>query len=191
MPIAIRDRCMAMWLQRMTHLQIHPLAAQLPKLEERFYELLLENMRSKGQHLPIALYEGLIWDGRARYEACRSLGFRPWLVPLRRQAPLRFCIVANEERCGAPHSPTRKHIVPTLENAGSPKGRAEMRARRSRWIKAARSEFEEWVRGKRQPCAVCKKYVAFVHPITHFRAPSIRVRLGPTDPRSPMALPDS
>lgn len=32
-------------------------------------------------------YEGMIWDGRARYEACRSLGVRPWLVPLRRQEP--------------------------------------------------------------------------------------------------------
>jgi hypothetical protein len=38
----------------MTHLQIHPLAAQLPKLEKRFYELLLENMRSNWQHIPIA-----------------------------------------------------------------------------------------------------------------------------------------
>lgn len=53
----------------------------------------------------------------------------------------------------------RRHIG----KAGSREGRAEMRARRSRWIKIARAEFEEWERGERQPCAVCKKYITFVH----------------------------
>lgn len=72
---------------------------------------------------------------------------------------MRFCILANEERCGEPHSPTRKHIVHTLEKADSLGGRLEMRARRSRWIKVARAEFKEWARGKREPCAVCKKYI--------------------------------
>jgi hypothetical protein len=155
------------WIQQdvnvMTELQIHPLVGQLPKLESPFFEILLRDMRSNGQHLPIVLYEGMIWDGRARYDACRGLGIQPWLVPLRRQDPLHFYILANEERCGEPHSPARKLIVDTLEKAGSREGRAEMRARRSRWIKTARAEFEEWERGERQPCAVCKKYIAFAH----------------------------
>jgi hypothetical protein len=81
----------------------------------------------------------------------------------RRKDPMEFYIISNYERCGEPRSPERKAAIAALSNAGSSEGRAQARKRRSEWIKAARAEFKDWVVGKREACAVCRKHLAFVH----------------------------
>lgn len=46
--------------------RIHPVAAQFPPVESTILEAVTRDMCLNGQHLPIVLYEGMIWDGRAR-----------------------------------------------------------------------------------------------------------------------------
>lgn len=144
-------------------LQIHPIVAQLPPVEGTLFDALIRDMRLKGQHLPIVLYEGMVFDGRARLVACVHLGIKPWLVPLRRKDPMEFYILSNYDRCGEPRSPERRAIIEKLSKVGSPEGRLETRARRSIWIRAARAQFKDLIRGRREPCAVCSKHIDFVH----------------------------
>lgn len=143
--------------------QIHPVLASLPPVDSLTLEAVTQDMRSKGQHLPIVLYEGMLWDGRARLAACRHLGIKPWLVPLRRKDPMNFYVLSNYERCGGPRSDARNAVIAVLERAGSPEGRTDARMRRASWIKDARAEFKEFVRQKPEPCVVCRKYIQFVH----------------------------
>jgi hypothetical protein len=147
----------------MSTLQIHPIVAQLPPVEGTLFDAMIRDVQLNGQHLPIVLYEGMVFDGRARLNACVHLGIKPWLVPLRRKDPMEFYILSNYERCGEPRSPERCAIIDKLSKAGSPEGRAEARARRSVWIRAGRAEFKDLIRGRREPCAVCGKYIQFVH----------------------------
>jgi hypothetical protein len=147
----------------MSPLQVHPVVAQLPPVEGALLEALIRDMQLNGQHMPIVLYEGMVFDGRARLRGCSYLGLKPWLVPLRREDPMHFYIGANYKRCGEPRSRERNAVIDTLSKAGSPEGRAEARARRSEWIRAARTEFKDLIRGRREPCAVCGKHIEFVH----------------------------
>ncbi len=138
-------------------------------------------MRSNGQRLPIALYEGMVWDGRARLSACVKLGIKPWLVPLRRKEPIEFYIEANYARVGEPKSSERKAIVAALMEADGLECRARARVRRSAWIRDARTEFKDLIRGIREPCAVCSKHVDFVH--AHHSFPlSFQFECGVNDP---------
>lgn len=144
-------------------LQTHPAAATFPSLKGAAFDILVDDLEARGQRLPIALYDGKIWDGRARYAACRKLGIKPWLVPLRRKEPVQLYIQLNYERSGEPNSPERKAIVDMLMQADSTDNRAAMRARRADWIKTARTEFQQFEREQQEPCAVCEKYIDFVH----------------------------
>jgi hypothetical protein len=128
----------------MSTLQIHPVAAQLPLAQGASFDALVRDMQLNGQHLPIVLYEGMVWDGRARLSACINLGIKPWLVPLRRRDPMHQYIISNYPRCGEPRSPERNEVIDTLSKAGSP-------------------DFKDLIRGRREPCAVCRKHIEFVH----------------------------
>ena len=108
----------------MPTLQVHPIVRSLPTMSGPLYGVLRQDMSARGQRLPIVLYEGMIWDGRARYAACRTLGVKPWLVPLRREDPMPHYVKANYQRCGEPNSAERNAVVETLMPAGSPEGRA-------------------------------------------------------------------
>jgi hypothetical protein len=147
----------------MSTLQTHPVAKQFPSLDGPLFDALLRDIRSNGQDRPIVLFEGMIWDGRARFSACVKLGIKPWLVPLRRIEPIQFYIGSNYERVGEPNSPERKAIVAKLMEADSPESKAKARARRSEWIRNARAEFKDLIRGVRKPCAVCGAHIDFVH----------------------------
>jgi hypothetical protein len=147
----------------MSTLRTHPVAAAFPPISDILFDALIADMQSNGQRLPIALYDGMISDGRARHRACAELGIKPWIVPLRREEPVEFYILANYDRAGAPSSPARKAVVAALLQAGGDTARAEARTRRTEWIRRARAEFEDWVREKREPCAVCKRHIEFVH----------------------------
>jgi hypothetical protein len=136
-------------------LLIHPVVRSFPIMGDALYSTLKQDMRNRGQWLPIVLYEGMIWDARVRYTACAELGMKPWLVPLRREDPVPHYIKANYERCGEPRSAERDAVVDTLMAAGSPEGRAEASARRKAWLQNARAEFRDFIRERPQPCVIC------------------------------------
>jgi hypothetical protein len=140
----------------MRRLLVHPVVCSFPTMGDALYGTLRQDMRNRGQRLPIVLYEGMIWDGRARYKACAELGMKPWLVPLRREDPMPHYIKANYERCGEPRSAERDAVIDTLTAAGSPEGRAKASARRKAWLQNARAEFRDFIRERPQPCVICR-----------------------------------
>ena len=58
-------------------LQYHPLAEVFPMLPEKEIEILAEDIKGNGLHVPIILYQGKILDGRNRYKACLLAGVEP------------------------------------------------------------------------------------------------------------------
>jgi len=58
-------------------LEVHPDCARRPEMDADAFEGLLRDIRRHGQREPIVLLDGLIYDGRARYEACLRLGLIP------------------------------------------------------------------------------------------------------------------
>lgn len=144
-------------------LQTHPIPDSLAPLLRQSLDAVVADVAANGQECPIVLYEGMIWDGRARYLACEQLGIKPWLVPLRRNDPVTYYIRANIARMGKPNSPTRNKLVTALTAVEQPPHRAEALARRRKWLREARADFENYFKGKREPCAVCNDHIAFVH----------------------------
>ncbi|WP_119965773.1 MT-A70 family methyltransferase [Simplicispira lacusdiani] len=57
--------------------EIHPAAKLLPAMDECTYVALLADIQQHGVRVPIALLDGQIIDGRARYDACVELGITP------------------------------------------------------------------------------------------------------------------
>lgn len=139
----------------MPRLLVHPVVRSFQTMDDPLYSVLKQDISARGQRLPIVLYEGMIWDGRARYNACAELRIKPWLVPLRREDPVPHYIKANYERCGQPRSAERSALVDTLMAAGSPQGRGEASVRRKAWLRNARAEFRDFIRERSQPCAIC------------------------------------
>ena len=93
-------------------LETHPVVAAFPPREGAAFATLFRDIEARGQRLPIGLYEGKIWDGRARYAACVKLGIKPWLAPLRREGLVELYIQLNYERAGEPNSAERKDLSP-------------------------------------------------------------------------------
>jgi hypothetical protein len=52
----------------------HPIALAFPPMSEAEYEALKADIKANGLHNPVAVYEGMILDGRHRDKACRELG---------------------------------------------------------------------------------------------------------------------
>ena len=77
--------------------------------------------------------------------------------------PVEYYIRANIDRMGKPNSPARKRYVTALTAVEQPPRRAEALARRRKWLKESRAEFENYIKSKREPRAVCNHHIAFVH----------------------------
>jgi hypothetical protein len=58
-------------------LLFHEVAELFPLMVGPEYEELKEDIRANGQHVPIAIYQGSILDGRNRYQVCQELGIEP------------------------------------------------------------------------------------------------------------------
>ncbi len=58
-------------------LKAHPAADSFPMLEKNRLTELIEDIRQHGQREPITLCDGMILDGRNRYQACQELGIEP------------------------------------------------------------------------------------------------------------------
>lgn len=55
-------------------LETHPVAMLFPDLDPADFDALVEDIRQHGVKEPILIHQGMILDGRHRYEACRRLG---------------------------------------------------------------------------------------------------------------------
>lgn len=64
----------------LTELEIHPLALLFPPMGCDEMIALVEDIRQSGLRDDIVLYEGMVLDGRNRYEACRQAGVEPRFV---------------------------------------------------------------------------------------------------------------
>jgi ParB-like chromosome segregation protein Spo0J len=54
--------------------EIHPIATLFPEITGNELERLADDIRFRGLHEPIVLFEGKILDGRARAQACQMRG---------------------------------------------------------------------------------------------------------------------
>ena len=58
-------------------MQSHRAAEIFPKMAGADFEALVDDIRQYGQREPIVVHDGLILDGRNRYQACLQLGIEP------------------------------------------------------------------------------------------------------------------
>lgn len=88
-------------------MEIHAAANIVPLLDGTAYEALKVDIRQNGQQIPIAVWRGLVLDGRNRLRACEELGIRPKvqeLTSLPGNSPTMFVLSANLHR---------RHLTPT------------------------------------------------------------------------------
>jgi hypothetical protein len=79
-------------------LKFHPLADLFPMMSDEEINALGEDMLENSQHEPIALFEGMILDGRNRYRACLLKGIEPRFREQRPADPAAFVASANLHR---------------------------------------------------------------------------------------------
>lgn len=147
----------------MDDLTIHPVVGSLPEIDAAQFAVLLDDIRANGQDRPIVLLEGMIWDGRARYRACKRLNVAPWLVPWRGDHPVRHFIKANIHRAGDPSSEERQTLIAKLWALFDPERERAARERKKAWLSRARADFEAFERRSREACEVCGQHVAFTN----------------------------
>lgn len=79
-------------------MQFHSLANMLPLLEGNEFSALVEDIRTRGLIEPIALYQGMILDGRNRYRACEVAAVDPRYELYTGDDPAAFVISLNLKR---------------------------------------------------------------------------------------------
>jgi hypothetical protein len=79
-------------------LPIHPAANLFPMLEDEDLAKLAEDIATRGQQVPIALFDGKILDGRNRFMACQTRGIKPWTTDVTTDDPYAFVMSANMHR---------------------------------------------------------------------------------------------
>lgn len=147
----------------MLHLPcFHPIADKFPAIDGAELDALTADIEKNGQRKPIGLYQGYIWDGRSRAEACRRLGKQPkyWIV--RREDPVVF-LIARHNRYGAPSSPERSAALAVLGEIDTPEWKARAKKERSEWMAEARREFRLMVSKQPRHCDVCGQHIDMVH----------------------------
>jgi hypothetical protein len=60
--------------------KFHPLAELLPPIAEKEFSKLVKDIHEHGLIHPIVTHEGLVLDGRHRFEACAEVGIEPRFV---------------------------------------------------------------------------------------------------------------
>jgi len=143
--------------------EIHPIAEKFPSISKSAYQRLKRDISCLGQRRPIALFEGMVWDGRARLQACNELELAPKLRILKLKDQPVVYLLKRHDRYGAPRSPERRTALNTLWQIDKPERIVATRHRRTEWLRTARNEFRTIVPFKVEPCEVCHKYPEFVH----------------------------
>jgi hypothetical protein len=78
---------------------LNELAFVFPPLSREEYEKLKTSIRENGQLEPIAVFNGEIYDGRHRYQACVDLGLEPIVTELAPDCNFQAYVVAkNNDR---------------------------------------------------------------------------------------------
>lgn len=132
----------------------HPALMDFPSIDGDAFEKLKENIRREGQRRLIAMRDGYIWDGRARYRACLDLNLVPRVFIHRRGDPVQY-LTRYFDVFGRPHVDERYAAgVAKLEYIKSPEWKKRERENRSGWMDYAREQFKQLTR-RPQPCAVC------------------------------------
>lgn len=134
---------------------LHPILREFedPHTAESL-EALREDIRRNGQRKAIAMYQGYVWDGVARYNACVALGLVP-RVHILRGDPIIYLIHRHDSvRYGAPNSPERTAALAILNRIYDKEWKEKYRGTRAEWKGFARDEFRQ-VYKISQPCAVC------------------------------------
>ncbi len=161
-------------------LYVHDVVDHFPSMGAEEYRALVADMRSNGQKRPIALFEGKIWDGRSRYDACRELQLQPKLRYLRRKDdPIIYLIERHHDRYGGPSTPERSAALALLHEFETKEAIEAAKRERKDWLRAARNEFRR-IMGRPQPCCVCGKHIEFTH--AHHTLPlNVQYELGAID----------
>jgi len=76
----------------------HPAADTFPMMTSDELKTLAEDIRAQGLHRPIVLLDGLILDGRNRFEACKLAGVTPRFVQFDGDDPWAYVWSENAER---------------------------------------------------------------------------------------------
>jgi len=76
----------------------HPLADLFPLMGGQELAHLIKSIHENGQRDPIIVYEGMILDGRNRYQACTAAGVEPAFAPFPGGDPLDFIVDHNLHR---------------------------------------------------------------------------------------------
>lgn len=80
-------------------MRAHPAAAIFPMLAPSQLRALADDIREHGQRFPIVKLDGMILDGRNRFEACKLAGVTPTFTMLMAcESPAAFVISANKHR---------------------------------------------------------------------------------------------
>jgi ParB-like chromosome segregation protein Spo0J len=76
----------------------HPIAHVWPMLDDEKLDELAEDIRQQGQLQPIWTFEGMILDGRNRFEACRRAEIKPIIMEYKGDEPTAFAVSLNDRR---------------------------------------------------------------------------------------------
>lgn len=79
-------------------LESHPLADLIPPMSEEDYGKLRDDIKENGLLEAITLYEGMILDGRHRYQACVELDIEPLTYEYGGDTPAQYVISLNVNR---------------------------------------------------------------------------------------------
>ena len=85
-------------------MKAHPYADILPLLEGEAFDSLVADIRANGLMEPITIYEGMILDGRNRWNACKAAGVEPRFLEFDGDDPLAFVLSLNLHR---------RHLTPS------------------------------------------------------------------------------
>jgi N6-adenosine-specific RNA methylase IME4 len=78
--------------------RFHPVANLFPLMEGEQFDALVDDIRVNGLRQPIVEFEGLILDGRNRFNACLQAEVPPHFVPYDGEDPISFVLSANLHR---------------------------------------------------------------------------------------------
>ena len=76
----------------------HPYADILPLLEGEAFDSFVADIKTNGLLEPITIHEGMILDGRNRWNACKAAGVEPQFLEFDGDDPLAFVLSLNVHR---------------------------------------------------------------------------------------------